>query len=229
MLETAQDFRPAPPPGLNSRRWAQDANEVKTIGGLISAVRTPEQTAIGHFWSETDPLNWNTMVDGFAAARGLSLIQSARIHALVSMAMADAYLAAWDAQYAYSLGLQNAAQSDSRNGSGRAMNQDAKWLPLADAPMRFEYPCARCVASAAVATILESALEAGRAPAIMLARTAAPPLTRRWTRVRDYADEVSVGQIYSGRSYRTATEVGQEMGREIGQYALLHYFREASR
>jgi len=226
-LDTARQFRPAPPPGPNSRRWAEDANELKLMGGLISTVRTPEQTQIGRFWSDAGPLSWNAIVEQLVAAKGLGLIERTRIHALVSMAIADAYTAAWDAQYAYSFGPPLAALRNRVNSDDRDANQDSGWLPLVDAPTRFEYPCAPCVASGAVAAILESELGSGGVPEITLTSNAAPGVTRRWTRIRDYADEVSVGQIYGGRSYRTATEVGQEIGKKIGHYALLRYFTPA--
>jgi len=50
-----------------------------------------------HF--DVSPLSWNSMTAELIATRGLSPIERARIHALVSMAIADAYTAAQDAEY----------------------------------------------------------------------------------------------------------------------------------
>ena len=50
-----------------------------------------------HF--DTSPLSWNSTIAELTASRGLSPIESARIHALVSMAIADAYTAAQGAEY----------------------------------------------------------------------------------------------------------------------------------
>jgi hypothetical protein len=44
---------------------------------------------------------------------------------------------------------------------------------------------------------------------------ALPGVTRRWTRLKDYSDEVSNARIYGGIHYRFSTVVGQEMGRNI--------------
>ena len=49
MTASAQ-FRPAPPPALNSETWTRDLNEIRELGGRNSTTRTAEQTTIGRFW-----------------------------------------------------------------------------------------------------------------------------------------------------------------------------------
>ena len=48
----------------------------------------------------------------------------------------------------------------------------------------------------------------------------APGVTRRWTNVRAYADEVSMARIYAGFHYRFSARVGQDMGTQIGQHVV---------
>ena len=48
----------------------------------------------------------------------------------------------------------------------------------------------------------------------------APGVTRKWTRIRDYIDEVSRARIYAGFHYRFSTEIGQDMGRKIAELAV---------
>ncbi|MDB5580550.1 MAG: hypothetical protein JWR80_5726, partial [Bradyrhizobium sp.] len=43
----------------------------------------------------------------------------------------------------------------------------------------------------------------------------APGITRKWTRIQDNLDEVSMARIYAGFHYRYSTKVGEEMGRKI--------------
>jgi hypothetical protein len=45
----------------------------------------------------------------------------------------------------------------------------------------------------------------------------APSVTRKWTHIQDYSDEVSNARIYSGFHYRFSTEVANEMGKKIGE------------
>jgi hypothetical protein len=52
-MRNASQFLPdEPPPDLRSEEWAEDFNEVKTLGAINSTVRTPAQTEIGLFWTE---------------------------------------------------------------------------------------------------------------------------------------------------------------------------------
>ena len=56
----------------------------------------------------------------------------------------------------------------------------------------------------------------------------APGVTRRWTRLQDYNDEVSLARIYAGFHYRFSTEVGKEMGRKIGDLTVATQMRGAT-
>ena len=52
-LARADQFRvPEAPPALDSAEYAAEYNEVKTMGSLNSATRTPEQATYGKFWYE---------------------------------------------------------------------------------------------------------------------------------------------------------------------------------
>jgi hypothetical protein len=50
-------------------------------------------------------------------------------------------------------------------------------------------------------------------------------VTRKWTRVQDYSDEVSAARIYAGFHYRFSTEVGKDMGKKIGELTVATQLR----
>ena len=54
----------------------------------------------------------------------------------------------------------------------------------------------------------------------------APGVTRRYARIRDYDEEVSLARIYAGFHYRFSTEVGKEMGRKIGEQVIATQLRK---
>jgi hypothetical protein len=58
----------------------------------------------------------------------------------------------------------------------------------------------------------------------MTSRTA-PGVTRRWSDLRDFVGEVSNARIWAGFHYLFSTRVGQEMGRQIGEYVLANYLQ----
>ena len=101
VLASASQFRPAPPPALDSALWARDFNEVKSLGGKSNSRRTPEQTQIAAFWETTLPPVYNGLVLSIAEAPGREATQNARLFAAVAQAADDALLAVFDAKYNY--------------------------------------------------------------------------------------------------------------------------------
>ena len=63
---------------------------------------------------------------------------------------------------------------------------------------------------------------------ITLTSPTAPGVTRRWTRLQDYSDEVSLARIYAGFHYRFSTEAGKDMGRKIGALTVATQLRGAT-
>jgi hypothetical protein len=68
---------------------------------------------------------------------------------------------------------------------------------------------------------------AGEAIDVSLESSTAPGLTRKWTRLQDYSDEVSNARIYAGFHYRFSTEVGKDMGRKIAELTVATQLRGA--
>ena len=54
-MSTGAQFRPAPPPALNSEVWTRDLNEIREIGSSTSTRRSAEQTTMARFWFFTGP------------------------------------------------------------------------------------------------------------------------------------------------------------------------------
>jgi len=223
MKEPAQ-FRPAPPPALKSAAWAKDFNEIKQVGGRQSSVRSAEQTEVARFWALTGPSSWNPVVRAVSSAAGLGLVDNARLFALANMAAIDSFVAVFDAKYTYNLWRPITAIRNGDRHDNSEVARDAGWMPLIDTPMHPEYPCAHCISSAAVGTVLASELK-GRPVAIAMTSVTAPGVTRRWTRVEDYMDEVSNARVWSGVHYRFSTRVGADMGRRIGELAVTQYMQ----
>jgi hypothetical protein len=51
VLDSGDQFRPAPPPTLTSPEYASAINEVQSLGSATSTTRTADQTVIGKFWA----------------------------------------------------------------------------------------------------------------------------------------------------------------------------------
>lgn len=222
VMERGSQFRPAPPPDLKSAEWARDYNEVKDLGGKKSTTRSAEQTETARFWIITGPQSWDSMARQLAAAPGRSLIQNARFFALAEMAGADAYIAVFDAKYAFNFWRPITAIRNGDLDGNDATSRDAGWEPLIDTPLHPEYPCAHCITSAAVRVVLES--EFGTGPvSVSMTSSAAPGVTHKWATIQEWAEEVSMARIYGGIHYRNSTVVGKDMGKKIGELAVRNY------
>ena len=215
VMASASQFRAPPPPALTSETWTKDVNEIREIGSSVSTRRSAEQTTIARFWFFTGPRTYNAIVRQIATNRKMDLVDCARLYALTSIATADAFTAVFDAKYAYNLWRPITAIRNADLTSNPATPREASWQPLGTTPMHPEYPCAHCIVSSTVATVLQNVVgdEVGE---ITLTSPTAPGVTRKWTRLQDYSNEVSSARIYAGFHYRFSTEAGREMGKKIG-------------
>jgi hypothetical protein len=226
VMGTGSQFRPGPPPALSSETWTRDLNEIREIGSRNSSRRTAEQTNIGRFWFQTGPRTYNPIVKQIAMARKMDVVDCARLFALSSIAGVDAFIAVFDAKYTYNLWRPVTAIRNADLTSNAATPREESWTPLGVTPMHPEYPCAHCIVAAAIATVLQ-AVAGDEVDAISLTSPTAPGVTRKWTRLQDYSDEVSNARVYAGFHYRFSTEVGKDMGKKIGQLTVATQLRGA--
>jgi PAP2 superfamily len=219
MTGSAQ-FRPAPPIPLASAEWAADYNEIRAMGRIDSAERSERQTEVARFWLAVGGNVYYPVVRTVAAARELKVVDSARLFALVAVARADAFIAVFDAKYHYDFWRPLTAIRHGDNDGNPVTGRDATWRPIAETPMHPEYPCAHCIAAASMCAVLEAVLGTPEIPEVAMTSPTAPGVTRSWTNLRAFVQEVSDARIWAGFHYRFSTRVGQDMGQKIGEYAV---------
>lgn len=217
LLERADQFRPGPPPALDSARWVRDFNEIKALGARESKQRSAEQTEIGRFWDYSLPSIYHGVVRSVALSPGRDVLANARLFATVAQTMDDALIAVMDAKYTYNFwrpvtSIRN-GDIDGNDGTER----DAGWAPLIDTPMHPEYPCAHCILAATAATVLKAERSL---PTLSTTSPTAPGTTRQWSNPDAFMQEVALARIVGGVHYRYSTEVGMAMGQRIGEWAL---------
>jgi hypothetical protein len=224
LMTSPAQFRPGPPPKLTSDIWARDYNEVKVLGAKNSTRRSAEQTEIAAFWEATLPPIYHGLVRSVATAAGRDVTQNARLFAAVTQASDDALIAVFDAKYHYGFWRPITAIRNGDLDGNDATERDASWVPFIDTPMHPEYPCAHCIVSAAIGTVLQADIGTGAVPDL----TTTSPMAkaaRRWTKIDDFIQEVASARIYDGVHYRNSAEVGTAMGRRVGELAVAKYLR----
>ena len=160
--------------------------------------------------------HFNPIVHQVAKAKALDIVDSARLFALTSMAGIDAYIAVFDAKFAYNFWRPVTAIRNADQTGNTATTRDASWMPLGDTPLHPEYPCAHCIVSAAVAAVLKGVVGEPIGE-ITLTSPTAPGVTRRWTRLEDYDTGVSTSPA-SMQAFATASPPssdGASVGRSV--------------
>lgn len=224
LMTIPSQFRPGPPPSLTSELWARDYNEIKAVGGKISTSRTSDQTDIARFWEATGPSIYHGVVGSIATLPGREITRNARLYMAVTQATDDAMIAVFDGKYHYNFWRPITAIRNGDIDRNDKTERDASWTPFINTPMHPEYPCAHCIVSGAVGTVLEA--DIGNSPVTFSTTSpTANNVKRTWSRTEDFMQEVANGRIYDGVHFRTSTEIGTAMGQKIGKLAAEKYIK----
>ena len=227
LMSTAAQFRPGPPPALNSATWTRDYNEIKALGSKNSTQRTAEQTEIARFWEYSLPSIYHGVVRSVAATPGRDVAQNAMTFAAVAQAMDDAMISVFEAKYQYNFWRPVTAIRNGDLDGNDATQREASWTGFIDNPLHPEYPSAHSILASAVATVLKAEVGRGPVPVLTTTSPSAKGAARSWTNFDEFTREVADARIYEGVHYRTSTDVGIAMGKQIGDLAVQKFLRAA--
>jgi PAP2 superfamily len=221
VLGSASQFRPAPPPALTSAQYAEDFNEVHSLGAANSTTRTADQTAVAKFWGAAPIwIVWNQVADQAAIGFGNSLEQNARLFALLDTTQADTAIALYDAKYAYHRWRPITAITAADQGNAGTTQQDPNWVPLANTANDPSYPGAHATFSQASATVLENFF--GTDVFSFALTNSSVALTRSFTSFSQAAFEASDSRIFAGQHFRYDEEAGQTLGSQVANFVNDH-------
>jgi hypothetical protein len=216
VLDAANQFRPGPPPPIDSPQAVRDLAEVKIIGETGSRQRTAQQTIIAQFHLPPGGTVWNSIGRAAIQTQNPDLVDSARVMALLNFAIMDSQMAIYEAKYQYNYWRpRTAIKASSSLVQSASTAPTTEWTPLIPEPMHPEYPCAHCGVGAAAATVMEHVF--GYAPFHFAVSTGTlNGLTRPYESFREFAEEEAASRIYAGVHYRWSNIVGEAVGRQVG-------------
>ena len=209
-LKNSAQFRPAVPPEIGSAQALDDIAVVRRIGGSTSTTRTDEQTEISKFWYESSPQGWNRIARELALGRQLDAWSTARLLALVNVAMADGFIAGFEAKYHYNYW---------RPATAIRETVDANWLNSLPTPPVPDYPSTHTVLGAAAAAVLARFFETDYVSFQMTSGAPYPGITRKFWSFSEAAQENGASRVLAGIHFPTAVRAGYEQGDRIGAYA----------
>ena len=205
----------AGPLDRSSSKYARDLAQVKAIGDINSAIRTREQSEIAQFWYEDSPLGWNRIANTAVRQRKLDLWSAARAFALVNFAMADGFIAGFEAKYRFRFwrpetAIRAAAQSE--HGVAEA---DANWRPFLITPPVPDYPSTHTVLGWAAAEVLIELF--GDRMEYAADSLTLPGVIRHYKGFSAAAEENGQSRLYAGIHFPHAIRDGRRQGRSIGR------------
>jgi hypothetical protein len=222
VLLRSSQFEPNGPPSLTSKQYTDDYNEVKAIGEKNSATRTAEQTSIARFWYEGSPSGWSRIARVVAESRGLDSWETARLLALVNLAMADGFIAGFETRYDFNFWRPvTAIRAGDMDGNDETV-PDPLWSTLLNTPAIPDYPSTHSVLGGAASKVLRRFFHDDEVPFTVTSGAPFAGLTRSFTSFSKAAAENGESRIYCGIHFRSAVEDGIKLGNKIGGYAFTH-------
>ncbi|MFJ8948138.1 vanadium-dependent haloperoxidase [Streptomyces sp. NPDC102395] len=213
LLRTQSQFRLAPPPALDSGRYAADLAEVRAYGAVDSAVRSPRQTETATFWLGSSLTLYTEPLRVALSRTHQGTAGQARLVALFHVALVDTQIATSDSKYAYERWRPVTAI---RTG---AIEPAPDWTPLHTTPAHPDYPSGHNTYAGAAQTVL-SALTGPRTAPFALTSPTAPGVTRTYTTWKQLSDENVDARVFSGIHTRSADEAGITLGTKVARYVL---------
>jgi hypothetical protein len=151
-----------------------------------------------------------------------TLLRNARLLAALNVAMADAGIGCWDAKYTYNYWRPITAIRETADDGNAATTADPTWTPLFATPAHPDYPSGHSCVSGAATTVLAG--EFGERTRFDVTSDLMLGVTRSFRSFTEALEEVKNARIFSGIHFRTATEVGTTLGKQVAQYVLEHSF-----
>lgn len=232
MLESATQFLVPRFPELTSTRYAQDFEEVTNLGGADSpsykSLRTAEQTQsallfAGVITNTNIFTMWNNVTGAATTLKKLSLVDSARLFAMVNAAMLDSLVSTMNGKLIYGLWRPVTAIDRATYDGNPATSSTFGWTPLLATPPYPTYPGNMAGIGACAAEALIRGIGADVA-SLSVTWSGRPPdypnaVTRNYAGFAALAQDEADSRIFGGIHFRFDNEVSQDSCKKIVEYA----------
>jgi hypothetical protein len=264
VMQSADQFRAPPPPFMDSPDYTAAYNEAKRFGGdgvVTPTERTPEQTIIGTYWAYdgtpslcAPPRMYNQIVLHIADQMASSELETARLLALINVAMADAGLAVWDSKFHYDFwrpitAIRESDELTGPTGTGDGNPDtmgDPTFTPLGApasnlngpnfTPPFPSYPSGHAGFGGAVFEILRRFYGRDDIAFTFVSDEfngvtrdhdggVRPLMERSFTSLSEAEEENGQSRIYLGIHWSFDKTAGIAQGRQVGDYVFEHMFR----
>lgn len=220
-LTRANQFRPAPPPALDSAAYAADVEASRALGGAVSSARTAEQLETARFHTEAPNVFVPRNLGRFAASTA-DVGEAARLMAFIYVVHADAITACFEAKYFYEAWRPLSAIPFADSDGNPATIADPAWTPVVPTPNHPEYPAAHSCTSGALGETLR--LYYGTRKVSYSFDSKATGTTRTYASTSALDDESRIARVVGGMHFGFSTDAGVALGTQVAQWVGQHHF-----
>ena len=227
-LNTANQFKPVPPPKFSLKKDSQFYKELKHVYDLTNKIKekgnNSKEVKIAQFWDcnpfiavnkghfmfaskkITPGAHWIGICKIAAKKTNSDFEKTVFAYTKTSIAISDAFISCWDEKY-----RSNLVRPET------LINKyiDDSWTPLLQTPPFPEYTSGHSVVSGATAEVLTSIFGDN----FSFDDTTELPYglpVRKFTSFRNAAKEAAISRVYGGIHYNSAVKIGLEQGIKIG-------------
>jgi len=224
-LTSALQFRADGPPHLTSATYAFAFNEVKHLGVAGGAALTAEQQDIARFHTENpnvlNPRNLRVFLNQ------PTVIENARLAAMLWVAYADALLGCFESKYYFDSWRPRVAIPSAGADGNPATVADPGWTPFVNTPNHPEYPAAHACFGGVTFEVLRSYF---KTPRVRFTWTSTVTGTsHEFASVNAMLGELKLARIYGGMHFRFSSDDGATLGRRTGRWVVKNYFQPVKR
>ncbi len=237
-LTRADQFRVGPPPAIDSPEYTAAFAEVKDVGSFASRTRTADQSHLAMWWKEFVEASHNRLARELVRRDRVELRRAARLFALLNMSIFDGYVSSFDSKFFYNHWRPYTAIHWADKDGNAATELDMQWDNLHRHTYAFpSYPSAHGTVCGAAMTVMADTFGEQRKftmeiPEVdkagpMSGKIKMDPPTRSFESFQQAAMECALSRVYLGIHFRYDSLAGNQLGNNVGRYALERYLGPA--
>lgn len=224
-LKSGDQFKAPPPLDYKSAAYAREVNEVKRLGGVNSTARTADQTALAIFWVAPTWHPYLSVVKQEAERKNFSVHDNARLYALINGISLDTYIVGYGVKLVYHQQRPITAIREAASLGNPGIQAAPDWLPLVQTPQHPDYVSGHAIQAGGYERVLQKVFGGDQLSAPSSAEWPAGTVRRVYTRWSQLTREDNDARIFGGIHTRSATNGGDALGYQIGEYVVANALR----
>ena len=231
-LLTPTQYLPAPPPTLTSERYTADWEEVRSLGSATSSTRTAEQTQTARLFASVGNSTihfsmWNLVARDVARQAGWSLVDTARLFALMNASMHDGLQTSHTSKFVYALWRPITAIRRADEDLNAATTADAGWTPLLATPPYPSHSSNMACVGASSARALARAFGRDDVPfsVTWIGTGGNANVTRQYASFSELAAQQARSRVYGGIHFDFELEASVESCLKVADWVADRYMR----